>query len=83
MIEQIKEQLNKISDIAKEHGYITLQETRTVVCEIKGVKYSYELAKGCTVLNIADRELAKILRVYEIIDGYYKKGKIKLSDLKE
>ena len=83
MIEQIKEQLKKISDIAKEHGYITLQEAHTVACEIKGIKYSYDLAKGCTVLNIADRELAKILRVYEIIDSYYKHGKIKIEDLEE
>ena len=81
MTEQIKEQLKKISDIAKENGYITLQETHTVACEIKGIKYSYDLAKGSVMLNIADEELAKIMRVYEILDSYYKQGKIKLEDL--
>ena len=83
MIEQVNQQLKKVHDIAKEHGYITLQEACHAVCWINGIKYSYELNKGTTVVNISLEELAKILRVYEIVDNLYKSGKIKLSDLKE
>lgn len=82
MIEKIKEQLKHIHELCKDHGYITLSEACHAVCYVNGIKYSYELAEGTTIVNIRLEDIAKIMYVYDVIDKLYKQGKIKLEDLK-
>jgi hypothetical protein len=83
LVKKVKKQLKHISDTVSEYGEITLQESHTVVCEINGIKYSYNLRKGCVVPNVHDSEIAKIIYVWETVDKLYKGGKIKIEDLKE
>ena len=83
MIDKIKQQLKHIDELCRNYGYITLSEACHAVCCVNGIKYSYELAKGTTIVNIALEDIAKIMYVYEVVDKLYKQGKIKLEDLKQ
>ena len=81
LIEKVKTQLEHIHDTVSRYGEIRLSAPCAATCEINGVKYTYNLNKGCVVPNVHLEEIAKICRIWEIVDKMYKSGKTKISDL--